>query len=64
MANSEKCAHESCVCMVNKDGGFGAYCSSHCRDAKDLTEIRCECGHPGCVADATRRPASQNTQGR
>jgi hypothetical protein len=58
MANSEKCAHESCVCLVNKDGGFGAYCSAHCRDAKAMSELRCECGHAGCIADAARRPAS------
>jgi hypothetical protein len=58
MAKSEKCAHESCICMVADDGEFGAYCSAHCRDAKDLTELRCECGHAGCLADATRRASS------
>jgi hypothetical protein len=58
MAKSGKCAHESCVCMVADDGEFGAYCSAHCRDAKDLTELRCECGHAGCLADATRRASS------
>ena len=52
--SSEKCAHQSCVCMVPENGEFGAYCSAHCQDAKDLTELRCECGHPGCMADAAR----------
>ena len=48
---AEKCAHESCVCLVPEDGKFGAYCSAHCQDAKDLSELRCECGHPGCAAN-------------
>ena len=58
MAKTTKCAHESCVCMVSEGGQFGAYCGAHCRDAKKLTELRCECGHDGCAADAARRPAS------
>ena len=57
MAKTEKCAHESCVCVVSNDA-FGNYCSAHCRDAKNLSELRCECGHAGCAADAARRPAS------
>ena len=48
---SEKCAHDSCVCLVPENGKFGAYCSAHCQDAKDLSELRCECGHPGCAAN-------------
>ena len=64
MAKAEKCAHQSCLCLVSEGGEFGAYCSAHCQDAKDLTELRCECGHPGCIAEAAgtvdearRRPA-------
>ena len=57
MAKSAKCAHESCVCVVGENDEFGAYCSAHCRDAKDLSELRCECGHAGCLADAARRSA-------
>jgi hypothetical protein len=57
MATNEKCAHESCVCMVTKGGEFGAYCSAHCRDAKHMSELKCECGHAGCIADAARRPS-------
>jgi hypothetical protein len=58
MASSDKCAHENCVCTVSKGGDFGAYCSSYCREAKGITDLRCECGHAGCIADAARRPAS------
>lgn len=58
MAKSEKCAHESCVCMVSEDGEFGKFCSARCRDTKDLSELRCDCGHPGCAADSARRAVS------
>lgn len=56
MAPSEKCAHESCVCLVPENGEFGKYCSAHCREAKDLIELRCHCGHDACRADALRMP--------
>ena len=62
MDTMEKCAHESCVCMVGKDGEFGKYCSAHCQDAKDLAEIRCECGHAGCAADANRQTSYRTAQ--
>lgn len=52
MSPSEKCAHEICVCLVPENGEFGKYCSAHCQDAKDLTELSCDCGHDGCQADA------------
>ena len=55
MDSPKKCKHESCVCTVPNNGEFGAYCSAHCRDAADLTELRCECGHAGCIADAAAR---------
>jgi len=55
MAGTRKCAHEACVCMVQEKSDFGAYCSAHCRDAKNLSQLRCECGHAGCLADSTRR---------
>jgi hypothetical protein len=54
MARTEKCAHESCVCLVPEDGEFGKYCSAHCEDAKDITELKCDCGHAACIADAAR----------
>lgn len=55
MAKSDKCAHDSCVCMVAEGGEFGKFCSAHCRDAKEIAELRCECGHAGCAADAHRQ---------
>jgi hypothetical protein len=57
MDKPQKCAHPSCVCLVKEDGEFGAYCSAHCRDAKELAELRCECGHAGCLADSARPAA-------
>ncbi len=48
MAN-EKCKHELCVCAAQADS---EYCSDHCKDAvdQDMTEIKCDCGHPHCGA--------------
>jgi hypothetical protein len=46
---SSKCAHPACQCTVANDE-FGAYCSAHCQDAGELTELRCECGHSACQA--------------
>ena len=48
MADTEKCAHPSCQCMVSKGGEYGKYCSEHCKEAKTVTELRCDCQHPGC----------------
>lgn len=49
MANNkqEKCAHEMCTCMAEEDS---KYCSANCEAEKGLTELACECGHPGCKA--------------
>ena len=46
--DDNKCGHEMCVCAVTGDDT--EYCSDHCEDAadQDLTEINCDCGHPGC----------------
>lgn len=46
--NDNKCGHDMCVCAVTGDA---EYCSDHCEDAadQDLTEINCDCGHPGCT---------------
>jgi hypothetical protein len=41
----EKCAHPSCRCRKGEDGD---YCSVYCRDAGDLTELQCSCGHDEC----------------
>jgi hypothetical protein len=40
-----KCAHPSCSCAAGNDS---KYCSAYCEDAKDTTELACNCGHPGC----------------
>jgi hypothetical protein len=45
--DGSKCAHPACQCTVANDQ-FGAYCSAHCQDAGELTELRCECGHSAC----------------
>jgi hypothetical protein len=47
MADDGTCAHVGCGCAV---AGDSEYCSDHCRDAEDsdMTEIACDCGHPGC----------------
>ena len=44
----EKCAHPACLCMVDKKGEYGKYCSDHCKKAGDVTELRCGCMHPEC----------------
>src|SRR5439155_14771185 len=45
MADTTKCAHTGCGCMVSKGGRYGKYCSEHCREAADKTELRCDCKH-------------------
>lgn len=49
MNDQKTCAHSPCRCAVTNDD-FGDYCSSHCQNAKDLAELRCECGHAPCKA--------------
>jgi hypothetical protein len=45
----KRCGHDGCLCATTGDS---EYCSPYCEDAADqnLTEIRCDCGHPGCSA--------------
>jgi hypothetical protein len=45
---NNKCAHEGCACAVRDDE---EYCSPQCEAAaeQDVTEIACNCGHPGCA---------------
>lgn len=45
--NANKCAHPACNCTVSEQGD--KYCSTYCRDAKDLAEIECNCEHPACL---------------
>jgi hypothetical protein len=44
----QKCAHPACNCTVEANGPYGKYCSEHCKDAGQITELRCGCRHPGC----------------
>jgi hypothetical protein len=48
MAKIEKCAHPNCTCSVSDGGLYGKYCSEHCREARDSTELKCDCKHPAC----------------
>jgi len=45
MAESKKCAHASCTCIVPEGQ---KYCSEICEDSTDVTELSCDCKHPGC----------------
>jgi hypothetical protein len=48
MADTLKCAHPSCECMVEKGGPFGKYCSEYCKKSGQQTELHCNCQHPAC----------------
>jgi hypothetical protein len=41
----KKCEHPACSCMASEGK---SYCSTSCEDAKGLTELACQCQHPGC----------------
>ena len=62
MANIEKCAHPSCECRVDTDGEFGNFCGAHCESSKDIVDLRCECGHPGCDAAMRGQTAGQMSE--
>jgi len=48
MADTLKCAHPGCECMVEKGGPFGKYCSEYCKQAGQHTELHCGCQHQPC----------------
>jgi hypothetical protein len=48
MPDVKKCAHPQCRCSVAEGGQFGKFCSEHCKEAGDQTELMCDCKHPGC----------------
>jgi hypothetical protein len=51
-ATTEKtCAHPECNCEVNEGQ---TYCSQSCADNTQRTDqkLQCQCGHPGCKAEA------------
>lgn len=47
VSDPKKCAHPVCKCVVQNDD-FGDYCSTHCKGAGEMAELRCECGHAAC----------------
>ncbi len=49
MSKQEKCKHAACNCMSPQGQ---SYCSDWCKDAKNMTEIACQCKHPGCRGSA------------
>lgn len=48
MADTEKCAHPACECIVAKGGQWGKYCSETCKEKGAQTELHCDCRHAGC----------------
>ena len=46
------CANEVCNCVVTDET---KYCSPACDAAVEsgITEIICDCGHPGCAIEAS-----------
>jgi len=48
MADTTKCAHPACECMVAKGGPYGKFCSEVCKKKGEQIELHCECHHPGC----------------
>lgn len=45
MSETKKCAHPACGCQVPAGQ---KYCSTKCESAKQMTELMCQCDHPGC----------------
>jgi hypothetical protein len=50
-SESKKCAHPACSCHVHEGKKF---CSETCEDAKNVTELTCQCDHPGCRGEALK----------
>lgn len=44
----DKCAHPACNCPAPEGE---KYCGAYCHDARDLTELACNCGHLGCAEE-------------
>ncbi len=51
MNATPKCARPGCSC-VPADGT--KYCSPVCADAKNITELTCQCQHPKCQGEALK----------
>lgn len=44
----QRCEHPSCACAVDMSAPHWPFCSEHCKEAADTTELRCDCQHPAC----------------
>ena len=51
MAEVKKCAHPACTCIPPEKQ---KYCSEVCEDAKNMTELTCQCDHPACRGEALK----------
>jgi hypothetical protein len=51
MTERKKCAHPACTCATSDNQ---KYCSQTCQDAKNLTELVCQCDHPGCGGETLK----------
>jgi hypothetical protein len=54
LAALHKCARLNCACSVEMDRSHWPYCSEHCKEAADMTELYCDCQHSQCRHDARR----------
>lgn len=48
---NNKCAHPACACVTDQED---EYCSQSCKEAADLAEIACQCGHLTCATQSVR----------
>jgi hypothetical protein len=48
MTAPHECAHPACKCVVSENTSYGKYCSQHCKEAADKSELRCDCQHSAC----------------
>lgn len=51
MTETKKCAHPACDCVAAVKS---KYCSEKCEDAKNMTELACQCDHPACRGEALK----------
>jgi metallothionein len=51
MSDKKKCAHPACSCIPPE---HHVYCSQNCQDTKSMTELVCQCDHPGCQGEALK----------
>ncbi len=51
MDKVKKCKHAACNC-VPADGK--PFCGDVCKNAKNVTELMCQCNHPECKGEPLR----------